>query len=319
MNITFTQLKKYLCESVGSIYDEYEDILCDVFNVDDISQITEDDYLKIKSAYEKNKLNEHDSTLLEDAEELVLKAAEQNGYNLIAHHGTKKKFSEFKYGDIGFHVGTLEQAKIAASWHSEDKSKKTIFLNTAVRLQNPLIVEEDLGDWNPNIMVEGAALELSNIVDDALDEYADIHNRYIEIDIDDPNILKDAKKIKFIERAVKRSRPEYDHSSDEHAQFCFLYNELGYSVIDILELYYLNSADQQKKEIINRIKYMGYDGIQYLNLYEVNYENKKRDYSFIVFDANQIKNCEVISFKDGKLVPLENRFNSNTNNLFENK
>ena len=315
MKITFEQLKKYICESVDSIYDQYEDILCEIFDVNDISEIKELDYKDMIYAYQHNQLNEHDVTLLEDAAILVHKVASQNGYNIVAHHGTGKKFSEFQYGDIGFHLGSLEQAKIAASWHTEYADKETIYLNTAISLHHPLVIKDDLGEWEPSSIVSGAFVFIEDFIEDKL------HNKYgnKEINVYHRELLEDTKLLNYVESEINKEHFKYDQSKyDSKAQFCFLHNSLGYSVYEILNLYHMMPYNI-KREILNRLKSLGFDGIKYLNLYEV--ENFSTDYhfSYIVFDANQIKNCEVISFKDGKVVPLENRFNSNTNNLFENK
>ena len=301
MKLTFNNFKKLLFESISSVYDAYEDILCDIFDVDDISKITPKAYQQILDDYENNMLNEHDSSMLESAEKLVWKAANKDGYNIIAHHGTKHKFSEFKYGDIGFHLGTLDQAKIAVSWHEEDADKKTIYLNTAISLHNPLVINYDLGDWHPEEIFSGAYSELVRYIDDE----ESMHPLWNKNKIYD-NVSK---------KLQQKKMGKY-WSSDSVAQLYFLFNELGFSIQEIKDINLL-SKDISKNKIIEKLKAKKYDGIKYLNFYEVSSAHKGKEYSYIVFDANQIKNCEVISFKDGKIIPLENRFNKNTNNLFE--
>ena len=68
MKIPFEKLKQLLTESLSS--NAYEDILCDVFEVDDISEITEEAYKQLIESYLNNKMNEHDSTMLEKAEDI---------------------------------------------------------------------------------------------------------------------------------------------------------------------------------------------------------------------------------------------------------
>ena len=306
MKLTFNNFKNLLFESITSVYDAYEDILCDIFDVDDISKITPKAYQKLLDDYENNILNEHDSSMLESATKLVWKAANKAGYNILAHHGTTKKFSEFKYGDIGFHLGTLEQAKIAGKSHEYDDPRlypKLIMLNTAISIHNPLVINNDPETWEPEDLFSNSKKTLNRYIkkinyanysqEQLLEKVKviidnDIQNKIL--DINDPFIYRDVA-------------------------FLILYQFLKFSLKEIL-----NEQENNKKSlIVNKIKSLGYDGIKYLNLYEVDQESDEREYSYIVLDANQIKNCEVISFKSGKIVPLEDRFNSNSNNIFENK
>ena len=297
-NITFHQLKKYICES----YDvgEYEEILCELFEVDDISEITKENYNKLLQDYEHDKLNEHDSSLLEEATLLVHQAANENGYNIIAHHGTTVEFSEFEYGDIGFHVGSLDQAEVAASRHDNTNKKNIIYLNTAISLHNPLVINYDLGNWYPNEIFDGACTELNGYFEKERKKY--------------PSLKRDELYNK-IEDKLKNVQLGTDWEWDGVAQLYFLFNELNFSISKIKK-YNFSASTMQKKVILDKLISRGYDGIKYLNFYETK-EGKPKEYSYILLDANQIKNCEVISFSNGKVVPLENRFNKNTNNLFE--
>lgn len=47
----------------------------------------------------------------ETARRLVYAYAKESGYNLDVYHGTDEVFNEFKIGDVGYHVGTMEQAR----------------------------------------------------------------------------------------------------------------------------------------------------------------------------------------------------------------
>ena len=320
MKITFDKFKKILLEDSSSIYDKYEDILCEVFEVDDISEITKQQYNQIISDYKNGTLNEHDSSLLEDVADLVFKAANENGYNVVAHHGTTKKFSEFKYGDIGFHLGTLEQAKLAANVHKYEDSRlypKTIYLNTAISLHNPLVIEDDLGSWTPYTIIY-------NIVEFVLRDFIDKANDHFMLGytITPKTLLKNDEVYNFVEKEIENVNLHYGMNTDgidneEAASFMFMHHDLKFSLKEIIKLHYTVDDDIKKKAIVDRMKSLGYDGIKYLNKYELFSDEEIGDYSYIVLNANQIKNCEVISFKDGKIVPLENRFNRKTNNLFE--
>lgn len=309
MKITFNQLKKYLCESVD--YDTYEDLLCEFFDVDDISKITPWMYKKALQDYEYNNLNEHDSSLLEDATLLVHEAAKQHGYNIIAHHGTTKKFSEFKYGDIGFHFGTLEQAHQAGKSHTMPfGDDDIIYLNIALSLHNPLVINNDPESW--------MASDLFYAAKKKIDSY--IQNFSYLIDKD--KILEAAKEKIDDNIANKRlNLNDQTNTGSKEVSFLILYQLLNFNIEDILKYGELAEHDENtmKKILVDRIKSLGYDGIKYLNLFEIDHDSDEREYSYIVLDANQIKNCEVISFKNGKIVPLEDRFNKNTNNLYEGK
>lgn len=310
MKITFEQLKRFICES--NIYDEYEDILCEIFDVEDISKITPMKYQKMLQDYEYDALNEHDSALLEDATDLVHKAAMENGYNIIAHHGTSKRFSEFKYGDIGFHLGTLEQAHLAGKSHLSFGDDDVIYLNVAISLHKPLVLESDPESWAPDDIIDGAlnlVYKYRRLV--GLDEKEDFHA-----------FATNPKHIEMVENKIQEaiqdgiividSDEKYNRSS---ISFLILYKLLQFSLTEIINL--REKKVDAKQALVGKAKSLGYDGIKYLNLFEVDHETDEQEYSYIVFDANQIKNCEVISFKNGKIVPLENRFNSSTNNLFE--
>ena len=308
MKLTFNQLKRIICES----YDvgEYEEILCELFEVDDISEITKNMYEKILQEYENNTLNEHDSSLLEEAAEIVYQAANENGYNIIAHHGTTVEFSEFKKGDIGFHLGTLEQAKMAAKAHTFFHSEEgIIYLNTAISLHNPLVINNDPECWDPGDLFYGAKRKIDSYIQNFQNETT--------------NKEELLKKVKDkIDNNIETKRLDINRLENSYKEinFLLLYQFLKFSLEEILKYGEIGGGDlnEKKKLIVDRIKSLGYDGIKYLNLYEVDHESDTHDYSYIVLDANQIKNCEVISFSNGKVVPLENRFNKNTNNLFEN-
>lgn len=307
MKLSFNHFKQLLKESITSVYDAYEDILCDVFDVDDISKITPKAYRQILNDYENKQLNDHDSSMLESAAKLVWKAANEAGYNIIAHHGSNKKFSEFKYGDIGFHLGTLEQAKIAGKSHlyGMHRNDDIVFYNIALHLHNPLVIENDPESWYPEDLFWGARFTINNYI------------KRIEHSGDSQEQLLEKAKI-IINYDIQHQILDINQKSlsSMDISFLILYQFLKFNLKEILDA---RRRNNQKTMIINRIKSLGYDGIKYLNMYEVEDKTDTFDYSYIVLDANQIKNCEVISFKGGKVVPLDERFNSGTNNLYEGK
>ena len=94
---------------------------------------------------------------LETAEMLVSQAAELAGYNIEGYHGTDADFTEFKIGDIGFHIGSAEQAQSRMdqagnrSWQNNNKSK---IMHLFAKLQNPLVIDHDFGDWHGKNVAE---------------------------------------------------------------------------------------------------------------------------------------------------------------------
>ena len=75
------------------------------------------------------------------------KVVDEDGEPLVAYHGTDEDFSEFKIGDVGFHVGTAEQA--------EDRSGRAELESVSLmplyaHIEHPLRTE-DARNWDyPN-------------------------------------------------------------------------------------------------------------------------------------------------------------------------
>lgn len=81
-----------------------------------------------------------------DEEYARLKRGEEQ-YPLIAYHATPHSFDEFNRGDIGFHVGTAEQAngRIRDAF-GPDAEARILPLRVDVRF--PLTVRRDVGSWD---------------------------------------------------------------------------------------------------------------------------------------------------------------------------
>ena len=309
--VSFYTIERIICEAI-SMDHEYEDLLCEVFAVDDISEITEDEYKRVMDEYDSQTLDDSDAILLEKAANLVRKAAKANGYELMAYHGTTKNFETFKYGDIGFHFGTRNAASARLDWQQHSNSMKgSVMLNVVLNLHNPLLVRFDLEDWNANKIVYETLQTLHDIAlwaDDPPKNYThDLLNKG-RLNV----YLKNVEVMSWLEtHANKVSRHCGNTPDNESPEFCLLYKLLNFTVKEIMELYCLPKNDMKAK-IVNRIKSLGHDGIKYWNVYEVSGDPS---WSYIVFDANQVKNSEVLSFRNGRVVPLLDRFNSKSNSI----
>ena len=78
-----------------------------------------------------------------DEEYARLKRGEEQ-HPLIAYHGTPNSFDEFARGDIGFHVGTAEQAYGRIKGIAEGAR----IMPLRVNVRSPLTVKNDVGSWN---------------------------------------------------------------------------------------------------------------------------------------------------------------------------
>ena len=82
------------------------------------------------------------------------KVVDESGKPLVVYHGSEKGFNEFKYGDIGFHFGTKEQAL-----RRIHNSKTQVINSLYLKLENPLRLNFDYGDWTGI----GVAIRLSEL------------------------------------------------------------------------------------------------------------------------------------------------------------
>ena len=88
---------------------------------------------------------------METAQRMVDEAAEKAGYNVIGYHGTDASFNEFKYGDIGYHIGTEGQARARikdTGLRSTQAGRKPHVMKLYAKIRNPLHAAFDFGDWH---------------------------------------------------------------------------------------------------------------------------------------------------------------------------
>lgn len=175
------------------------------------------------------------------AKRMVLDAAKKAGYTIKGYHGTKSDFNIFKRGDVGFHFGSVK----AIATTRVGKGKDSRIIEAAIKLNNPIVLDYDIGDWSADFSsMQRMLVDEKGIV--TSDEYA--------------SILKQKNK---------------------------------------------NAA------LRNLLKEKGYDGFQYDNYYES--DGKK---SYIVFDSNQIKSADPVTYDDdGNVIPLSERFNDKNEDI----
>ena len=101
------------------------------------------------------------------------KVVNEDGTPKIVYHGTTAEFNTFERGDIGFHVGTLEQAE-----NRIDGSKDGRIMELYADIKNPLYAAFDFGDWHGK-NTAGMLIETEQFED--FDNRESIENRLQEI------------------------------------------------------------------------------------------------------------------------------------------
>lgn len=91
------------------------------------------------------------------AQHIVDEAAMEAGYTIKGFHGTDANFNEFKLGDIGYHIGTRAQANDRikqAGLRSTQAGRNPHVLNLYAKIENPLVIDRDFGDWHGKNVAE---------------------------------------------------------------------------------------------------------------------------------------------------------------------
>lgn len=173
-----------------------------------------------------------------------------NNKLMVCYHGTDSIFDVFEKGDIGFHFGTLEQA----NYRKEIKnSKDWNILKVYLNIEKYFEFDKDLMMWDPCTI----ALELLfGELDNTLEYYKD--------------------KIKKEEYKIKAYYSEFIGKETELEEIILNYD---CKCRDI----YNNKYSEKLRRLF---KDLGYDGIRYVN----QGESDSGDYSYIIFERNQVKN-----------------------------
>ena len=180
------------------------------------------------------------------------KIVDVDGRPLVVYHGTNEKFDTFAAGEFGFHFGPKTAARIFGDSH-----------RYYLRIENPLVITSDLGDWKPEDMLGLLVHELINEDDPDID--AILTDRY------------DAEEA--VERLRHEHRADLDQDDDQFRQRRAVYLT-GEPVRQMYERH-------------------GYDGIVYKNEGEcLRYErdDDPRGLSFIAFRPEQVKRVDATAF-----------------------
>lgn len=260
------KLNKYGYDRVaGTIYDlsvnsrEYDELLMEAYDgltKADIERIREIPKLDKKvlassvlTASDKDYLAAVERGETEALRKMVEESARKAGYTLFQHHFTDADFTVFKFGEFGFHVGTVEQANYVG------KGRKGKVLDLYIRAQNPLYWPIDVGMWS--------AKELLATMDDVFEDF--------------------------------------ENREEIEAKF----EEFG-SIEDT------NKGNARLREYL---KSLGYDSIKYENTQDREYGDPISE-SYILFDAEQLKSADLITYDDdGKVIPLSQRFNAENEDI----
>ena len=73
------------------------------------------------------------------------KVVNADGTPKIVYHGTAAQFTQFRTGDVGFHLGTEDQARDRVRRISNAR-----IMELYADIKNPLVIESDYGDWGGN-------------------------------------------------------------------------------------------------------------------------------------------------------------------------
>ena len=153
----------------------------------DILKYLPDGFLTKKQQLEKNKAiaetvkytnNKNDAKYKEFIEKgdsgsimrMVAAAAKAHGYTIDAYHGTTAIFTVFRVGDIGYHVGTKEQAEDRVRGQRDAQ-----IMHVYCKANNLLEIGMDYGDWN-GLNVAQMLLET-----EVFEDRADVEERLQEI------------------------------------------------------------------------------------------------------------------------------------------
>lgn len=98
------------------------------------------------------------------------KVVDKDGKPLVVYHGTSKNFTEFKIGDIGYHVGSRDQAESRIR-----TSDNKVVMPLYISLTNPLEIGMDYGDWG------GTNVAIMLLETEVFEDRPDIEEKLSEI------------------------------------------------------------------------------------------------------------------------------------------
>ena len=108
------------------------------------TNLTEEQWLNVRTKAFKDWFGDW-----ENDPENASKVVDENGEPLVVYHGSNRRFNTFKKGDLGFHVGTQEQAEVAAEgqvdWTGTGKAR---IIPVFANIRNPIRIDYDPETWN---------------------------------------------------------------------------------------------------------------------------------------------------------------------------
>lgn len=241
---------------------------------------------------------------MQKAQTMIDEAARQAGYTRKLYHGTQYQFNQFMRGGEGIHLGTFEAADFVRRNRASGGNQGRM-IEAYVRLDNPMYVPYDIQRWNVetlrDLIFAANGLQTSKEI---LATTAD--GQQIDIDF---------SQVKGIPQITKKApRPARNIQVDEDFGMSRRKTRRGAAVqteqVTTRETNRVLSDEEQLSrmktfdEIAEWLKARGIDGIEYINAIE-----DKNSTSVLVFDSNQVKLADAVTYDDqGDVIPLSERF-----------
>ena len=237
------------------------------------------------------------------AQAMVDEAARQAGYTRKLYHGTPNQFNQFMRGGEGIHLGTFEAADFVRRTTVKGENQGRM-IEAYVRLENPMYVPYDIQRWN----VE----KLRDLIFAAngLQTFKEL----LATTADGQQIDIDFSQVEGIPQITKKApRPARNIQVDEDFGMSRRKTRRGAAVqteqVTTRETNRVLSDEEQLSrmktfdEIAEWLKARGIDGIEYTNAIE-----DKNSTSVLVFDSNQVKLADAVTYDDqGDVIPLSER------------
>jgi hypothetical protein len=248
---------------------------------------------------------------MQKAQAMVDEAARQAGYTRKLYHGTQYQFNQFMRGGEGIHLGTFEAADFVRRNRASGENQGRM-IEAYVRLDNPMYVPYDIQRWNVenlrDLIFAANGIQTSR---ELLATTAD--GRQIDIDF---------SQVEGIPQITKKApRPARNIQVDEDFGMSRRKTRRGAAVqteqVTTRETNRALSDEEQLKgmktfdEIAEWLKARGIDGIEYTNAIE-----DKNSTSVLVFDSNQVKLADAVTYDDqGDVIPLSERFDKGNEDI----
>ena len=248
---------------------------------------------------------------MQKAQAMVDEAARQAGYTRKLYHGTQYQFNQFMRGGEGIHLGTFEAADFVRRTTVKGENQGRM-IEAYVRLDNPMYVPYDIQRWNVenlrDLIFAANGLQTSK---ELLATTAD--GQQIDIDF---------SQVEGIPQITKKApRPARNIQVDEDFGMSRRKTRRGAAVqteqVTTRETNRVLSDEEQLSrmktfdEIAEWLKARGIDGIEYTNAIE-----DKNSTSVLVFDSNQVKLADAVTYDDqGDVIPLSERFDKDNEDI----